>query len=200
MFRFCLVCSELLAVSGDRLCLRCSSNLERLRLSAFDGERCREITSVFRYEEPLRSLVLKAKIRDDYLALNLLLDFFGSAPEVSELGIWCDAVMPAPSSLWGRARGRFDVAFMLARRVSVLLHRPLVTAPNHLYWRFKKRALEEKSSIFQIGQTISESARFRRPKTLVVDDIVTTGFTLKRTASALVDHEIRCLALANAMD
>ncbi|MEZ4743609.1 MAG: hypothetical protein R3B45_14385 [Bdellovibrionota bacterium] len=62
--------------------------------------------------------------------------------------------MPAPSSLWGRLRGRFDIANYIAHTLSKEFKKPLITPPFNLRWRLKKRAfINKKQSKVEYAKT-----------------------------------------------
>jgi predicted amidophosphoribosyltransferase len=147
-------------------------------------------------------LILRAKVQSDHQALGLLEEIFRRHPAVTRHAAWCDVVMPAPSSLWGRMRGRFDLAYFLARSIAQDSGKPLVSAPGHLHWRLFKRAQQRRrqtSGAEPQNQAAKELPVPRGSKILIVDDIVTTGVTLRETAAALPRHlrsKTRFLTLA----
>lgn len=191
--RFCLVCSQWLVRSESRLCGRCVAHLEELRCPLV----CEDVAlnAIFFYQDPLRSLVLKAKIKDDYQALRFLVETFVSAPATGQLAEWCDVAIPAPSSLWGRIHGRFDIAFMLTAGVAKKYGKPMAVSSARLYWRVKKRAFELRTGKIELSQIGKVSGG---KKILLIDDVVTTGFTLERVVSELEPGDVRCLVLGNA--
>ena len=50
-------------------------------------------------------------------------------------------LMPAPSSLYSRLAGRFDVAYLFAHDLAKAFHLPLYIAPYCLHWRLRKRSM-----------------------------------------------------------
>ena len=151
------------------LCGLCWSELTELELRGGEGRS--GAVSLYRYEGLVRRLVLRAKVQGDQRVLMLLGELATGSQRARELVAWSDAVVAAPSSLWGRMRGRLDLAAHLAEGVAKALSpappfpgspsnaapqvtasrgrgepgkslgRPLVPAPLHLFWRLRKHAL-----------------------------------------------------------
>lgn len=148
---------------------------------------------MFWYSGIVRRLIIAAKVKSDITALKRLMTIWGT--ELSKVPMIQNmhAVMPCPSSLWSRLHGRIDVTWFLAERISSIYRIPMVLPPRHTYWKMKKRsqtlrpvdkllATAEPTSAdsFQSCQHYSENRKY----CLVVDDVVTTGTTLKTCISA----------------
>jgi predicted amidophosphoribosyltransferase len=155
----------------------------------------------FRYKSMIRSLILRAKVENNVLALTLLLSLLRDI-----LGETCRhfnspqcLIIAAPSSLRSRIYGRFNVAEAI--RVSLFPRARCLAGPlPGSFWRFKRagrngrlggtsglaladsiakvikyyikfEAKDKKSNDIRAQITSSQSI-------LVVDDVLTTGFTM----------------------
>lgn len=122
------------------------------------------------------------------------------------------AVMPCPSSLWGRLRGRLDVAGWLAYHLARQAQLPLLSPPWPLRFRLKKRARQGKkaepgaeppapAALAADQQGAARIALDLAPPNkvkpiLLVDDVLTTGQTMAEVAAYLPDLRYYVLALA----
>jgi predicted amidophosphoribosyltransferase len=154
-----------------------------------------EITALFTYGEALRQLVLRAKTRNDVSALGVILNLCSSkitswVSDRREEGV---LFLPAPSSLWGRLKGRFDIARIVVESFFPRNHVLLQALPGTFF--NAKRAggnaavansrlqalipsfFNKKEDILRV---ISRSTRI-----VVVDDVLTTGFTMSSTINLL---------------
>ena len=187
------------------VCGLCWEELRELELAG---------TSLYRYEGVVRGLVLRAKVQGDHRALVLLGELVRRSARVGEMAAWCDGVVAAPSSLWGRLRGRLDLAAYLAEVVaaSVPASRPLVPAPLHLFWRLRKHALLSRAERGEAGRrelppwlvhvSLRRFERHAGERLLLVDDVVTSGETLRSLRNALAEdgRQLRVLTLAAAKE
>lgn len=122
-------------------------------------------------------------------------------------------VMPCPSSLWGRLRGRLDLAGWLAYRLAAQYQLPLLTPPLQLRFRLQKRAQQGSRLTRQSDppgpsalQSSHQQASRRNPldkphrdkvkPILLVDDVLTTGQTMAEVAALLPASRCYVLALA----
>jgi len=213
----CPCCIRNYAEDEARFCFSCREDIDALSTGNPASSDLNPIASLYRYRPPLKRLIHRAKIRDDIPALRVLVRTLALDPRTLAAAAWATHIVPAPSSLWGRLHGRYDIAWLAALAISQQVNKPLCEAPRHLYWRFQKKALLTPShrrlslktppdlallAPLQPQKPLRHLEGGPQKRFLVVDDVVTTGRTMCDLASALQRHhlssEIRCITLADA--
>jgi predicted amidophosphoribosyltransferase len=106
----------------------------------------------------------------------------------------CDLIVAAPSSFWGRLRGRVDIAAHLAAALAGKHGIPLGRAPWHCYWRMTKRAIQTQKS----QNIVDFTSALEGQQILIVDDVITTGYTISKVAQEFHHQSLDFLTLANA--
>lgn len=196
---------ELLA--GASLCARCRARLEPIgaacrfcgRSRPQDGLRCRACAdepaggvagtvALLRYRRVTRRLLHRLK----YEGIEELADPLGrslGARARAVLGPPHPAlvVVPVPLHPWRRFRRGYDQAACLADAVAVALERPALAALRRRRWT---RALfqlphEERARVVGGAFRVLCPERVRGRPVLLVDDIRTSGATLRAAAGAL---------------
>jgi len=214
----CTCCLQNQTPVGALLCSSCSARLAVIALHPTEEFPQNSVVSLYKYRKPLTKMIHRAKIRDDIPALRALTYLLASAPVSLTRAAWATHIMPAPSSLWGRLRGRYDIAWLAADTLARHAHKPLLEPPRHLYWRLRKQArlapgkrsalrtpapetAIPTSSTFTSSNPDAPSSR-TPAHLLIIDDVVTTGDTLRRLQSVLrrlyPNCQIKCLTLARA--
>ena len=205
LWRVCVGCfsqRDLVSVLGaSLLCRVCSDEVAELRCSTtqilLGGPPLADITAFYHYQGLIRRLIIRAKVGGDLPALRLLLTLVQAHPTRPALTAWSQGLMPCASSLWGRVRGRIDIASQICKEQA---HGPLqvVTAPLHLHWRWRKHAMLGRHQRNHGEQDMPEwfkglslrlctrtLAAAKVETLLLVDDVVTSGDTMRRTAAAV---------------
>ena len=205
LWRICVGCSSQRGLStilpSSLLCISCIDELDELRCQArvlpFGGPPLIDITGLYCYQGLVRRLILRAKIGGDLPALKLLLALVAMHPAHGALLAWADGLMPCASSLWGRVRGRIDIASQICTQQRHS-SRPVTLAPLHLHWRWRKHALLQRRQRTHSDQEMplwfknvshklcaKALAQAATTKLLLIDDVVTSGDTMHRTARAI---------------
>lgn len=137
-------------------------------------------------KERIWNLKIKSQLRDIGDCVEEFCEWLSTEPFVRQF----EHVMPMPSSLWGRWRGRIDIADFLAEGVRVNLGMKLRLPPFRLGWHFKKQA-QKRGQLVSLGTIMKLEAPL-----LVVDDIVTTGQSFERLRQSIEAPMIalRCFA------
>ncbi|MES2746428.1 MAG: hypothetical protein V4655_13435 [Bdellovibrionota bacterium] len=175
------------------------------------------MASLFRYRGLLRKLILDFKIKGRWQSGMALVDIFAADEFVQYWAHEADYIMAVPSSFWGRWRGKHDLAFALAERLSSNTGVPILSAPRRSFFRFEKqsflslnerlgrdnnrKAMHEESGILELRNGKNhdtKSADSDRPLIVLVDDIVTSAKTLKTLAHTMPLARYRFLTLATA--
>lgn len=151
-------------------------------------------SSLFIYTGVVRDLVLRIKVGGEQSLLRALINFGLSHPlTLAELSL-CDEIMPVPSSFWGRLRGSIDLAYFFACECAYLSGKPLRMAPLAYHWRFFKRSRQKNRLAMQLNFPIRRDSI----RTLLIDDVITTGFSLLKLAFKLEESQCRFLTLSDA--
>jgi predicted amidophosphoribosyltransferase len=189
MHRLCIVCYRWRKSSTPKICVECRDQLTQ-------GIQDDYTIGLFHYQNSIRDLIRRGKIQGDLPAISLLITLFLAARETQNLAEWCEVIVPAPSSLWGRLRGKFDIAFELSSKLATEYAKPLENPPNCLYWRFRKRSQQHHLASPDIARNPVNPLGRRR--VLIIDDVTTTGQTLHEIAAFYPDDYTKFLTLASA--
>lgn len=176
--RLCCLCPE---VAPDGLCTNC---LDRLRDSVhrrrYQLAPRLPLTTILPYSSPWRELILEAKIVGNSQALRawqMLAGLYGKRVKAIEI------VVPAPSSLWSRLRGRYDLAWLIADHLAKIHRAKFLEAPLPLQWKLRKQTHIRRSLNNRWSANRLLSPSFTGKRILLVDDVLTSGATLKQLAN-----------------
>lgn len=195
-----------------RFCRGCRRAFDDLSLADVGHLEELPLYCGFRYQGVVRQLIMEVKVGGSHTGMRLLQGLMGENPVIREWLAWADLIVPAPSSLWGRLHGRLDIAGIwaehLARQGGVALGR----YRGPLFWRMRKRAFmgnwrrrpgwmigvgdvsEGKNSSIITNCCVGENPH----RVLIVDDIVTSGFTMATIAGHYRTQTVKLLGIATA--
>ena len=188
----CLFCHA--PISSDliqlnlRFCISCSMLLDE------PGVRHACGVSLFSYQGYFRELILKTKVAKDHQLLPALVDLCLEHPYTKEEVARCEVIMPVPSSFWGRMRGGIDIAYFIARECAYQFGKRMRLAPFGSHWRIFKRSMQTQ----RLAMRLNFPRRRDCIPTLLIDDVITTGFSLLQLAYKLENSQCRFLTLGNA--
>ena len=188
----CKACGDIARV----LCVKCQT-----QLFAMAQPECDAAVVAVAYEGIARRLILNLKYRNRRQVVVVLAELLAQRvlQSVPNIATVCDVVTWAPTSTVRVRRRGHDQAELLARRLARLLDVPC------------RRLLIKTSTNVQTGASRDQrlrgsvySARKLRVNShvIVVDDVVTTGTTLRCTADALHKagaRQVTCVAVASAV-
>ncbi len=198
--------------SQHRFCRGCRRAFDDLSLADVGHLEERPLYCGFRYQGVVRQLIMEVKVGGSRTGMRLLQRLMGENPVVREWIAWADLIVPAPSSLWGRLHGRLDIAGIwgehLARKGGVALGR----FRGPLFWRVRKRAfmgnwrqrtgrMKGVDNVSKSENTIINSVKCEDViprRVLIVDDIVTSGFTMATIADHYRAQTVKLLGIATA--
>jgi predicted amidophosphoribosyltransferase len=190
------------------VCASCRQQVLSSASSQVFQIECSKVYVAFRYELLVRTLMSRAKIRNDIVAMGQVIHFVRMVmgdllSRYDQSGV---LVVAAPSSSWGRMRGRFDLAQAMA--LALLPVADFYLGRVDAAFFSKKRAGRHRSvSSFDglmrgltehvfLKKIITLSHQYKKSndirskissarRILVVDDILTTGFTMGTIISQL---------------
>lgn len=164
---------------GPAPCPRCQRQLRRARAVAVDRRSLDTCRALLVYEGPARNLVARVKYRNDRRVLAWLADTMSRllTPPPDAVVTW------VPTTRARRHRRGFDQAELLARALARRWNLPC------------RDLLVRRPGVPQTGRTLTErqqgvpfTARRGQPidtPVVLIDDVVTTGATLRSAAAAL---------------
>lgn len=131
--------------------------------------------SLYHYNDAMKALIAQFKYRGDYA----LADIFAQDIRQAAKGMACDLVCAVPLSISRLAERRFNQSEALIERAG-LIHTTLLGRRESDKQSKKSRAerIDAKQTFYPVGNASGRSV-------LVIDDIYTTGATLRLMAEAL---------------
>ena len=167
---------------GAWLCVACCGSLEP---RAFDAGRL-SVRAAGAYDGALRLAIQRCKYRDERALTDELGDLVAAllAADLA-LGVALDAVVPIPIHR-GRVRERgYDQAVLLAARVAQRVSLPLMPALHRIRHTRAQVDLDRTERARNVdGAFVSEAGSLRGLRVGIVDDVTTTGATLRAAALA----------------
>jgi len=168
----CPICFQLLE---DPDCTACKTNCAGLRLAA-----------VFSYDSPASGLIKQLK----YGAREELAPVMAAwmLVHLHDLGFsWPDAIIPVPQSFPRRLVRGYNPSYQLAASLSTLMRVPLLRPLSRTWKAFPQAGKEAKERIQMPHDEFSlRPTRALADKTLLlIDDVITTGTTIRSCAAAL---------------
>lgn len=150
---------------------------------------------LFRYEGLVRSLIRRTKVKNDSVAAGIICKMAKSlARPLAEANV---LVIPAPASFWGRVRGRLDLAELSAVAFygQGSMVNPFIPKLAFRAKRAGRNAHKTSNSvrslisneIFKVFKVRADALRriSAAKRILVVDDVMTTGLTMRTIFSQL---------------
>ena len=165
------------------------------------------LEALFTYEGSIRTLINAIKINRCIVSLAELSDLVLDHNKLARYLDGIETITPVGSSLFSKIHGKFDISYFIAHRISQEFCIPLVSAKNPNKWRYKKRSMTEQknnsatsSKYFQDSNRYSQTTLRGAKPNLVIDDVITTGFTLYQQvlSTGFPQSQLKCLALCDA--
>ncbi|HQQ67896.1 MAG TPA: ComF family protein [Candidatus Cloacimonadota bacterium] len=185
----CDVCAAGVQSMGESSCPKCGSVLEEgvcenCRALDFDFELAR---SVYRYEEPLKTMIHNLKYREHTRSAKWLAD--GMAGYIAQNPIFqkSDYIMAVPlHSVRKRERG-FNQSELIARRVAKLSGIQYIDAVKRGRYTASQTMLHQEQRLTNLKGAFrtSRPGRIAGKNILVIDDVFTTGSTLNEISKTL---------------
>ena len=191
----CPVCGALIG-SMDRFCEECTE-----KLSIYDGsftvEGALSFTAAFYYDDSVKPAINLLKNGTDGNAAYALGGALADRLKKEGLADKTDVIVPAPMHRKDVRRRGFNQAVLIARETGRLLGIPVDTkaAVKSRHTRSQKELDRLSRSVNLRGAFTADSERLNGKRVLLIDDICTTGSTLRELTAAIISAgaaSVRC--------
>lgn len=189
---FCYYCHEF-AVQADvhePLCARCKS-LVRPVISQeikVTSSTVMKVFAVGAYEEPLKTLVLAKNNGSTFAAKQLGLLMVETIPLQALL---CDILVPIPLHWTRYAKRGFNQAEVIAHEVGNCLAKPVLNVLKRVKRTYFQSSVPSHQRVKNVEEAFALNAKsglLKGKHLVLVDDLMTTGATL-RTAAHILDDQ-----------
>jgi len=187
---FCCHCGKI----GLLLCEKCFTKIAYTPFPNLiaDTNKCFAVFTVAQYAGPIRSLIISMKFAGVKAVCNYLADLTTYAAQLPDFDIIC----PVPLHPKRKQERGFDQVELIAKRLAQNYQKPfvpLLIRTKHLTAQSsisdKAQRLARMSQIYEINPKYAQKIReLKEMKILLVDDVFTTGATIRTAAQALHAH------------
>lgn len=209
----CSVCQlwSIASSYSSKICVKCAHEFMQLVSNQIELVEGSHVRVMFRYEGLVRSLIRRTKVKNDVVAAGIICKI--AKPLARSLTEADVLVIPSPASFWGRVRGRLDLAELAA--VTLYGHQSMINPFIPKLAFRSKRAGRNAHKTSNPLRTLISNEIFKvfkvRPdvlsrisaaeRILVVDDVMTTGLTMRTIFSQLKElgaQSVEGLAIASS--
>ncbi|NRA65172.1 MAG: hypothetical protein HRU19_11860 [Pseudobacteriovorax sp.] len=190
------------------LCTSCllslSSPVGQKKLQLLRDERqLIQVDAFGYYEGALRDLIVNAKRYGCSYAIDVIWNVLLRVIPWSIYAKNIVAVCPISSSLWSRAKGRCNLAAVVSHRISERLTIPILNLRGRGFYSLKKRSYQSSAERQRLCEyQLSESPIRRgneRESVLIVDDVITTGYTIGSLVESFSQFNFKGMTIAHAI-
>lgn len=185
----CKTCHDLLTVISGARCSRCSRKSDRLKCTDCikweqfpTKDTLRYNYSIYQYNECMQEIIMKWKYRGDYelgyIFKNAVRTHFR---KMMLTAAKTHLAIPVPLSIERYSERGFNQAEMLARFLPIPMAAYLQRVTSEVQAKKTRRERMGSANPFQLKKPINKPV-------ILVDDIYTTGTTLRHAAKVLLEH------------
>jgi ComF family protein len=192
----CLSCWEAIAFISDPMCACCGLPFEyAVDVNTLCGECLQEhppysrARSAFVYNEHSKRLVLKLKYQDDTYLARVYGPWLSKAGR--ELIAASDLIIPVPLHYWRFVSRRYNQSALLAKMLAQFVDKPLlIDGLKRTRATEQQTGLSKKQREDNVRGAFSahpkHAAAIKGKSVLLIDDVMTTGSTLRHCTKALL--------------
>lgn len=178
----CPICGDIIG-AVERFCKDCED-----RLTKYDGsftiDGADSFTAAFEYDDTVKPAVFLLK---DGVCGNAAYALGGAlADRLSAVGLTCDVIVPAPMHRHDVHKRGFNQSALIAREVGRILNIPVdIKAVAKTKRTHTQKGLNKIGRVLNLSGAFCASERVNGKRILLIDDICTTGSTLREISTAL---------------
>ena len=180
----CSVCGALIGAM-ERFCAECTAKLS-VYSGSFNIEGAESFTAAFDYDENVKPAIILLKNGTDGNAAYALGEALAERLKAEGIDKKTDVVIPAPMHKRDIRRRGFNQSVLIAREAGRVLGLPVdtksVVKSRHTH---SQKELSRVSRALNLKSAFTASADIKGKNVLLIDDICTTGSTLREITSAL---------------
>jgi ComF family protein len=201
-FFFPCQCSHCDAWDQTWLCPACTAKVAFLQPSAtHDIRSFIGLRALTQYSGIVKDILHRAKYEDQPWRLTRFASAVAGHLSDTEWLDSIDVVIPMPGDPWRTWKRGYNPARVIANEVSRVIHRPLAHpraftrtgSKSQQSLTMEERSSRYESNVFTVNKHLLGSSQ--QKKCLLIDDIATTGATLKAASDALVASGLSVEAL-----
>lgn len=184
----CFFCKNFLK-KRSILCDRCSDHINPIVSTTVNVTKkySVKVFSISDYKDPIRSLIL-SKGSSDIVSSRKLGDLIWDRTNINNVDF--DFIVPIPLHWTRFARRGFNQAEEMARTISQRSNKKLITILSRTKKTKRQSELspenrfENVKNVFKLN--VKDISEYKNKNLLIVDDLMTTGSTIKAAARALI--------------
>jgi len=200
--RFCICCNSKLSSSELLVCNNCRANFKRVEDETLQNEYKRKFIDnhlisdfyshlIFEKESEIQTLIHSLKYNGKFLVGQMLGTLIAKEAR-NKINSWhCDVIIPIPLHPLKKATRGYNQAYYIAKGISKTLGIPILA--NGIK-RIKMTKTQTKLNAIQRKENMHGAFKIRRKKNiqnkniLLIDDVITTGATVKECAKSLIKN------------